>query len=334
MADGGPPLPVVLVGRPDDGPLVWRLRDVLGRVGHPVAAAEPTDVPRMSIPDDAVVVLLVTRALETDLSPLLAVLRGRRVLPVVLDDPTGFGWGRLDELLYLDLRGGGPELVDAAVVRALTRFASDGPVTALPEGEIVFISYAFEDDDVATRVERHLRGAGLTTFRATDLLFGADWLDLMDRAVGSAWAVVALISPAYLRSFWCYEEFGACARERRILVQVGSTAKLQRLQDEWWPTRLDLAGVPEPRFGERLLAVLADERSRTARQRVERAEREAPPRRTTSSMDVYKSWVPWDDDLLDRKLHPQLRGDPVAVQPTDSLQARRQAASDFMAARY
>jgi hypothetical protein len=98
--------------------------------------------------------------------------------------------------------------------------------------------------------------------------------------------------------------------------------------------RLDLTGVPEPEFGRRLLACVADEHSLTPRLRADRAAREAPPRRTTSSFEAVKSWVPWDDGLLDQKLHPQLRGRPSAAVATSSLSARRQAANDFMAGRY
>ncbi len=186
---------------------------------------------------------------------------------MVLDDPQYFGWGRLDELLYLDLLGVEHDPAAVLVLHALDRLRRGGAVKAVPAGEFVFISYAFDDDATATVVERHLAQDGYATFRATDFMFGADWVSMMDEAVRAAWLVLALISPAYLRSFWCYEEFTATAPERRMLVQIEHADKLDSIRDQWIPVRADLTGVAEPAFRDRLLALVRNERRLSARER-------------------------------------------------------------------
>lgn len=334
------PQEIVLVHHTADRAAATWLIEVLERAGHGVVSTEPAGVVRLVAqrpPDlNRVILLLVTRRLGGDLHEHLPtiVATGAAVLPVVLDDPQYFGWGRLDELLYLDLLGVERDPATVIVLHALDRLRRGGAVRAVPAGDFVFISYAFDDDATATVVQRHLAEDGYATFRATDFMFGADWVNMMDEAVRAAWLVVALISPAYLRSFWCYEEFIATAAERRMLVQIEHADKLDSIRDQWIPVRADLTDVAEPASRDRLLAFVRTERTLSARERSTRATHERPPRRTTNSIDEYKSWVPWDDDLLDQMLHPQLRGDPYAAHRESSLRVRRQAVRDFTTGRY
>lgn len=334
------PQEIVLVHHAADRAEATWLIEVLERAGHGVVCTEPAGVVRLVAqrpPDpNRVILLLVTRRLQGDLHEHLPAIIaiGAAVLPLVLDDPQYFGWGRLDELLYLDLLGVQRDPAAVIVLHALERLRRGGAVKAVPEGDFVFISYAFDDDATATVVERHLTEDGYATFRATDFMFGADWVSMMDEAVRAAWLVVALISPAYLRSFWCYEEFIETAAERRMLVQIEHADKLDSVRDQWIPVRADLTGVDEPAFRDRLLALVRNERTLSARERSTRAAQERPPRRTTNIIDEYMSWVPWDDDLLAQMLHPQLRGNPHAAHRGSSLRVRRQAVRDFTTGRY
>lgn len=313
-------LRLTLVHDTTDLPTAETLAAVLRAAGHPVRLADPSSV-ATGAEDGRWLILLVTRRSDHALWDHLDALTGQgRLLPVVLDEPAACGREWLSDLPYLDLRGLDVAKTAEILGRTVDRIRDHGRPMVVPSGDFVFLSYAFEDDDIADAVEHHLTSAGITVVRATDFLFGAHWVRLIDDAVRAARLVVSLLSPAYLRSFWCYEELGATTSYNRLLVAVEHDEKLAAVRPFWFPLDVDLIGLGEPAFGERLLAAVYADLELTTAQRVARA----PLRRSSTLGQVY-SRTPWNDALLDALFHPQLRTDPYGVGLSSSLRARRKA---------
>lgn len=93
----------------------------------------------------------------------------------------------------------------------------------------VFISYARQDRETASRLAKRLEAEGWTVFWDSRLRTGDDWRRVIETKVRSACCVVALVSKAALESSWVLEET-EIARKRGVLLPV-------------------LLGLSEPPFG-------------------------------------------------------------------------------------
>jgi hypothetical protein len=86
-----------------------------------------------------------------------------------------------------------------------------GPIPA-------FISYAHEDREFADELLMHLavmqRQRLISAWTDRDITAGAEWRGIIDAKLKEARLVLALVSPAFLASDYCYDVEMACARER------------------------------------------------------------------------------------------------------------------------
>lgn len=118
---------------------------------------------------------------------------------------------RVDELEHR-LRTGPP----GATVTRVTREGEDVATT----GADVFLSYAADDREIATRIGELLEGAGLSVFLDQASLEGGDrWREALDAALDRARCIVMLLTRASVTSDWVLRE-SRRGLQRQILVPV------------------------------------------------------------------------------------------------------------------
>ena len=93
----------------------------------------------------------------------------------------------------------------------------------------IFVSYAREDREVASRLSARLKSEGWTVFWDSDLRTGDDWRKLVENEVKTACCVVVLWSKDSIGAHWVQEE-AHVARERNVVLPA-------------------LLGVSKPPFG-------------------------------------------------------------------------------------
>jgi hypothetical protein len=128
----------------------------------------------------------------------------------------------------------------------------------------VFISYTGSDEAWATWLDFLLREAGYkTTVQVYDFLPGKSFVDAMDQALKTCQLMLSLLSPAYLASRWCKEEWqSALATGKLFLLRIADC----RLDGILAPhAYLDLVGVAEHEAKTRILAGLAKLRGQNPR---------------------------------------------------------------------
>jgi len=118
---------------------------------------------------------------------------------------------RVDELEHR-LRTGPP----GATVTRVTREGDDVATT----GADVFLSYAADDREIATRIGELLEGAGLSVFLDQASLQGGDrWREALDAALDRARCIVMLLTRTSVTSDWVLRE-SRRGLQRQILVPV------------------------------------------------------------------------------------------------------------------
>ena len=71
----------------------------------------------------------------------------------------------------------------------------------------VFISHAADDREFAEKLASALRARSYSVWTDRDLLPGENWAKVIDRALGEADLMVALVSPAAVQSQWVKAEW-------------------------------------------------------------------------------------------------------------------------------
>jgi tetratricopeptide (TPR) repeat protein len=132
-----------------------------------------------------------------------------------------------------------------------------------------FISYTAADQAWAEWIADTLERAGRrTVLQAWDFRPGENFLRRMDEALAAAERVLAVLSPAYLRSEYAREEWTAALvrgrgqTDRLLPVRVEACELPPLLANRIY---LDLAGLDEPTATQRLLAAVDPGRARPAR---------------------------------------------------------------------
>ena len=119
----------------------------------------------------------------------------------------------------------------------------------------VFISYTGRDWGWASWLDFILRGAGYTTkVQGYDFMVGKSFVNTMNEALKQSRLVACLLSPAYLDSRWCGEEWQAALVKEKLLPLRIAECDLDGLLAP--RTYLDLVGVPEAEARERIVAEL------------------------------------------------------------------------------
>lgn len=297
--------------------LADRLASSLAEGGHQVRQQrwEPGRSPQLRRVGGEIHVVLLSQALlgTRGVDDELASARDtQRVLPVMIEQVDLGARHRLDTMNCLRLfEFDGPE-GESALRRAIER-ADQGDMNPSSSAD-VFISYCFDDVAHADRIERCLGEAGYGTVRATDFMIGGDWVDAIDQAVRGSRIFVALLSPRYLASFWCYDEFYESASSQRLLVLIDECQL-----DEYWTDLIDvdLVGAPSRDICRQI-------RSGVRWRLVQPRPRES--HRSTTDLDEFIHRGPWDVGLMERLYHPQLR---ARLGDGGPLSARKWAARRF-----
>jgi len=119
----------------------------------------------------------------------------------------------------------------------------------------VFISYTGRDWGWASWLDFTLGEAGYTTkMQGYDFTVGPSFVNAMDEALKQSRLVACLLSPAYLDSRWCGEEWQAALVKEKLLPLRIAECDLDGLLAP--RTYLDLVGVPEAEARERIVAEL------------------------------------------------------------------------------
>src|SRR6266511_1783877 len=150
----------------------------------------------------------------------------------------------------------------------LSDVGGEGPMPEASErGPDFFISYASVDRLWAEWIAWQLKANGYSVLlQAWDFGPGSDFVHEMQRAVSAASRILAVLSPAYLRSSFGEAEWGAAfvrdpRGERRLLVPV----RVQECQPSGLlasRVRIDLVGADEPTARARLLDQLHEKGAR------------------------------------------------------------------------
>jgi tetratricopeptide (TPR) repeat protein len=119
----------------------------------------------------------------------------------------------------------------------------------------VFISYTGRDWGWASWLDFTLREGGYTTkVQGYDFMVGQSFVNAMDEALKQSRLVACLLSPAYLDSRWCDEEWqAALVKEKLLLLRIAECDLDGLLAARAY---LDLVGVPEAEARERIVAEL------------------------------------------------------------------------------
>ena len=119
----------------------------------------------------------------------------------------------------------------------------------------VFISYTGRDWGWASWLDFTLREAGYATkVQGYDFMVGKSFVNAMDEALKQSRLVACLLSPAYLDSRWCGEEWQAALVKDKLLPLRIAECDLDGLLAP--RAYLDLVGVPEAEARERIVAEL------------------------------------------------------------------------------
>ena len=119
----------------------------------------------------------------------------------------------------------------------------------------VFISYTGRDWGWASWLDFTLREAGYATkVQGYDFMVGKSFVNAMDEALKQSRLVACLLSPAYLDSRWCGEEWqAALVKDKLLPLRIAECALDGLLAPRAY---LDLVGVPEAEARERIVAEL------------------------------------------------------------------------------
>jgi TIR domain len=162
-----------------------------------------------------------------------------------------------------------------------------------------FISYTAADQAWAEWIADTLeRGGRRTVLQAWDFRPGENFLRRMDEALAAAERVLAVLSPAYLRSEYARDEWTAALvrgrgqADRLLPVRVEACELPPLLANRIY---LDLAGLDEPTAARRLLAAVDPGRARPAGKlpfpgsggRAQDAPAQFPGRRTRISTSLH-----------------------------------------------
>jgi tetratricopeptide (TPR) repeat protein len=119
----------------------------------------------------------------------------------------------------------------------------------------VFISYTGRDWGWASWLDFTLREAGYTTkVQGYDFMVGKSFVNAMDEALKQSRLVACLLSPAYLDSRWCGEEWQVALLKEKLLPLRIAECDLDGLLAP--RAYLDLVGVAEVEARERIVAEL------------------------------------------------------------------------------
>jgi len=83
----------------------------------------------------------------------------------------------------------------------------------------IFISHSSADNAAATQMKEWLAGLGHTSLfldfdPEAGIRSGSDWEQTLYQKLRQCQAVIALLTPSWLASKWCFVELGAGARGR------------------------------------------------------------------------------------------------------------------------
>jgi tetratricopeptide (TPR) repeat protein len=134
----------------------------------------------------------------------------------------------------------------------------------------VFISYTGRDWGWASWLDFILREAGYTTkVQGYDFMVGQSFVNAMDEALKQSRLVACLLSPAYLDSRWCGEEWqAALVKEKLLPLRIAECALDGLLAPRAY---LDLVGVAEAEARERIVAELKKQDGEDPRPKVKPA---------------------------------------------------------------
>ena len=239
------------------------------------------------------------------------------LVPIMIEHVHLGGAKRLDTLNCFRLYELAGSEAETALVRAVERSAgSGGSSPALPAD--VFISYCFDDATHVNRLEKWIDESGYSTVRATDFLVGEDWVAAIDGAMRASKLVLAVLSPKYFASFWCYDEYVESRGMRRLVIQVETCD----LNEDWrGSVDIDLVGLPQDQARERLCSGV--------RRRLAGQSPVSSPSQRNLSLQEFMYGGPWDPGLMERLYHPQLRSGLGNVGDGSPLADRKWAARRF-----
>lgn len=99
----------------------------------------------------------------------------------------------------------------------------------------IFLSYRSAEVDFALRLAASLKNEGLRLWMdRMDIKPGADWLAALQEAVDNSAAVIAVISPLYVKAEYCKNELARAVRLKRPVFPV----LLRPVDDKEWPIEI------------------------------------------------------------------------------------------------
>jgi hypothetical protein len=115
----------------------------------------------------------------------------------------------------------------------------------------VYISHAYADAELARKVGRALREAGFEVWDGLELFPGDNWLLKQGEALRDADAMVLLLTPEYLRSYFVEADLGFALvgsqfKDRLVPVVVGPEEQLPEGGIPWVLARLRIIHWPDP----------------------------------------------------------------------------------------
>jgi len=138
---------------------------------------------------------------------------------------------------------------------ALQHDGGKGAPTARSASIDLFISYTGQDRRWAVWLDFMLREAGYATkVQEYDFLPGQSFVEAMDQALVGSRFVVCLLSPGYLASRWCKEEWQAALRTNKLFLLRIADCDLDGVLAPH--AYLDLVGASEAEAQARILAGL------------------------------------------------------------------------------
>ena len=105
----------------------------------------------------------------------------------------------------------------------------------MDDGRHIFLSYRSAEVDFALRLAASLKNEGLRLWMdRMDIKPGADWLAALQEAVDNSAAVIAVISPLYVKAEYCKNELARAVRLKRPVFPV----LLRPVDDKEWPIEI------------------------------------------------------------------------------------------------
>lgn len=84
----------------------------------------------------------------------------------------------------------------------------------------IFLSYAYVDNEVATKFAQALSSVGLTVFYGEQISAGDNWINTINKQLEASDVLIVLVSKEALDSSWVHMEVGAAWARNKMVIPV------------------------------------------------------------------------------------------------------------------